>query len=102
MASFSSLTAVARCLIYGGEYASRAMTIIPCYALFSCFKHHFESKGILQIPKNQRHLCRVNGIIKSEGYYAVLRILLISLNEPRREKTGFLPMRKQRRRSASR
>ena len=24
------------------------------------------------------------------------------INEPRREKTGFLPMRKQRRRSASR
>ena len=30
-----------------------------------------------------------------------LKELMLLLNEPHREKTGFLPMRKQRRRSAS-
>ena len=37
------------------------------------------------------------------GVYVPLKALfLVSLIEPRREKTGFLHMRKQRRRSASR
>ena len=34
--------------------------------------------------------------------YAIDNVKNVMLNEPRREKTGFLHMRKQRRRSASR
>ena len=62
-------------------------------------------KNIYHIKYFSVSVCNISdyfAIKKYQNHFNCVVIVNYMLNEPHREKTGFLPMRKQRRRSASR
>ena len=66
---------------------------------FSAMAHHFNTGGVFGISKFDTSKLACNCIVNK--LLAIMTKTLL-LYEPRREKTGFLHMQKQRRRSASR